>query len=105
MNKIEDIINCYKEISIKNFFRSNVELNEFQLLLDEKLLFYTKLIDNTCIISDVGAMSEIMIAQDIEIEGNDFKKRIIKFFGIKDVSFSTPAHVFMNSCVECWKII
>jgi hypothetical protein len=102
MNKIEDIINCYKKIPIKIFFRSN--LNEFQLLLDEKLFFYTKLIDNTCTIRDAASMSKIMIMQDIEIEGNDFKKRIIRFFGTKDVPFSTPANVFMNSCAECWKI-
>jgi len=103
MNKIEDIKNCLKKIPVYKFQDSNENI---QLLLDEKLLFYTKIIANECDFKfDFPNNScNIVIAQGIEMEEN-FKKKIIIIIGTKTLPFDkVKSIVDDNICIECWNI-
>lgn len=100
MNKIQDIINCYKKIPIYKLLSNDSGL---QSLLNDKLLFYTKLIVNTFDFNykSSNEFINIEITQEIEIEEN-FKKRTILLFGIKTLTCEVKSIFDDSLFVENW---
>lgn len=99
MNKIQDIINCYKKIPVYKLL--NLNDNELQLLLNDKLLFYTKLIINMCNVelNHLPLTRDIAIYQEIGIE-ESFKKKTIKIIGMQTFPFDRILN--NNDCIEHW---